>query len=80
MSDRTHFTDTDLKSVLDGRIRQLEAELEANLIQAAESAADPHDDSGPDQFQKNVESLEARLTVVRGRRDDVEKKTPTRNS
>lgn len=77
MSDRTLFTDDDLKATLDGRIRQLEGELEGNRIQAAESEVDPYDTTSAEQFNRNVESLEARLRVVRARRADLEKSSPT---
>lgn len=66
-SGRTHFSDEDLRATLNGRILQLEAELEGNLIQQEESDADPHDETGAEVFSKNVESLQARLTVVRRR-------------
>lgn len=73
-ADRTHFTDDDLRATLDGRIRQLEGELEGSLIQLAEAQADPHDTEGAPAFQRNVESLKARLAVVRQRRKAL---TPT---
>ena len=67
-TSRTLFTDDDLKATLDGRIRQLEGELEGNLIQQAEAEADPHDEQGAELHARNVESLTARLNVVRERR------------
>lgn len=66
--DRTHFTDEDLIATLDGRIRQLEGELEGNLIQEEEAQADPHDRDSAAIYRKNVESIQARLAVVRRRR------------
>lgn len=76
MSNRTLFTDDDLKATLDGRIRQLEGELEGNLIQQAEAQADPHDNTNVEVFTRNVESLEARLGVVRGRRSQLNTPAP----
>lgn len=67
-TSRTLFTDDDLKATLDGRIRQLEGELEGNLTMQAEAAADPHDDTGEAVHARNIESLTARLNVVRERR------------
>jgi hypothetical protein len=63
------FSKDDLKATLDGRIRQLEGELAGNRLQYAETIADPHvDDEQADVFTRNIESLEARLGVVRGER------------
>lgn len=67
-SSRTLFSDDDLKATLDGRIRQLEGELEGNRIQHAEAEADPHDDQSAALHKRNIESLEARLGVVRAER------------
>lgn len=70
---RTLFTDDDLKATLDARIRQLEGELEGNLVQQAEAEADPHDTTSSEVHGRNVESLEARLKVVRERRGQLGK-------
>lgn len=67
-TDRSVFTDDDLKATLDGRIRQLEGEREGNIIAEAEAEADPHDDTSAESHARNIESLTARLTVVRERR------------
>lgn len=67
---RTLYTDADLMATIDGRITQLEGEREANLIQQAETLADPHvDNQTAEQFKKNIESLNARLAAVQKRKD-----------
>jgi hypothetical protein len=65
---RELFTDADLKATLDGRIRQLEGDLEGQLMLADEAAADPHDETSEKQHRESAESLTARLEVVRKRR------------
>jgi hypothetical protein len=72
-TSRKLFSDDELRATLDGRIRQLEAEREANLIANAEAEADPHvSDSDAGTFRRNIESIEARLAVVRERRTSLD--------
>lgn len=65
----TVLSDDELRAIVDGRTRQLEAELAGHRMQAAEEEADPHvSGAQSEQTSKTIQSLEARLEVLRDRR------------
>ena len=75
-TDYSVVSDSEIVNATENRIRQLESEHYAQTLLREEMGADPHStDLEKEQNKKSIESLEARLTVLRQRHSDLKANT-----